>query len=308
MDIATTQPNPEPIPTEVVIDAEPSAQRAKFDFATIYQSPAFIPGLLMALGIALVFLPLWPRLIDLWEGEDGYYSHGFIVPLMSVYIVYRSWPRIRDLPVKPGYVAIPLLLLTIYAMYPATYSKIEGLMSVGLLAVLLFAVWIVAGIRWTLALAPAILYLGFALPLWHTIINNSTNPLQVISTKVAYYLLKTMGFYVYQSDPTVVYMNSFQLNVDVPCSGLKLLLALSAFTVFFVLIARLKWTANLFMLAMIPFLAILINGLRIALIGVVGETQGREAGIAFHDYSGYVTLIICFVVLFKIARILGWKD
>lgn len=310
MDIATTQQNPEPMPNDPVGARleETAADQPRFDFRSIYQSPAFIPGLLVALGLALVFLPLWPRLIDLWNGEDGYYSHGFIVPLMSVYIVYRSWPRIREIPVKPGYVAVPLLFLTIYAMYPATYSKIEGLMSVGLLATLMFSAWIVAGFRWMLALTPAILYLGFALPLWHAIINNTTNPLQIISTKVAYYLLKTMGFYVYQSDPTVVYMNSFQLNVDVPCSGLKLLLALSAFTVFFVLIARLKWAANLFMLAMIPFLAILINGLRIALIGVVGETQGREAGIAFHDYSGYVTLIICFVVLFKIARILGWKD
>jgi exosortase/archaeosortase family protein len=96
--------------------------------------------------------------------------------------------------------------------------------------------------------------------------------------------------------------------VDVPCSGLKLLLALTAFTIFFVLIARLKWWANLLALGMIPVLAILINGLRIALIGVVGDTWGQDAGMTFHDYSGYITLIICFMILFKIFRWMGWKD
>jgi exosortase/archaeosortase family protein len=103
-------------------------------------------------------------------------------------------------------------------------------------------------------------------------------------------------------------MNSFILNVEVACSGLKLLLALTAFTVFFVLIARLKMWANVIAIALIPVFALLVNGLRIALIGVVGETWGSDAGMKFHDYSGYITLIVCFVVLFKIFRLMGWKD
>jgi exosortase/archaeosortase family protein len=98
------------------------------------------------------------------------------------------------------------------------------------------------------------------------------------------------------------------LDVGVPCSGLKLLLALSAFSVFFVLIANLKWWANAFMLAFVLPLALFINGLRIALIGVVGDTMGSDAGHQFHDYSGYITLLLCFVIVFKLARILGWKD
>jgi len=44
------------------------------------------------------------------------------------------------------------------------------------------------------------------------------------------------------------------------------------------------------------------------LIGMVGDTWGDAAGHAFHDYSGYIALVVCFVILFKIARALGWKD
>lgn len=275
---------------------------------SIYASPAFWPGVVFAIGIAACFLPLWPRLINLWESKDGYYSHGPIVPLISAFIIYKWWPRIKDTPIKPSWVGIPFLLITLFLMYPANASRIEGMMSLGLLATMMWSVWIVAGWQWMLKLTAPILYLAFALPLWTAIINNTTNPLQIISTSVAFQLLKMMGFDVYQSDPTVILMNSYTLNVEVACSGLKLLLALTAFTIFFVLIARLKVWANVIAIAMIPFLALLINGLRIALIGLVGETWGAEAGGKFHDYSGYITLIVCFIVLFKIFRWMGWKD
>jgi exosortase/archaeosortase family protein len=78
--------------------------------------------------------------------------------------------------------------------------------------------------------------------------------------------------------------------------------------VFFMLIARLQWWGNLVMVLMVVPLSLVINGLRIALIGIVGELYGDQAGRDFHDYSGYITLIICFIIVFKIARILGWKD
>ncbi len=299
---------------EVAIEAPPQRGRG-IDIDAILgvvkrvvASQAFWPGVMVAVGLAAMFWRLWPPLFALWNSPDGYYSHGPIVPLISAFIVYKWWPRIKDTPVKAGWLGVPFLLALLFVMYPANASRIEGLMGLGLMAVMLVAVWVVAGFQWMWKLSAPILYLGFCLPLWNALINNTTNPLQVVSTKVAYELLKLSGFYVYQSDPTVIYMNNFQLNVEVPCSGLKLLLALVAFTVFFVLIARLKWWANLISLAMIPLLAILINGLRIALIGVVGETWGHEAGMKFHDYSGYITLIVCFMILFKIFRWMGWKD
>jgi MFS family permease len=42
--------------------------------------------------------------------------------------------------------------------------------------------------------------------------------------------------------------------------------------------------------------------------GVVGEQFGAPAGAAFHDWSGYIMLLLCFWVIFKAARLLGWKE
>ncbi len=96
--------------------------------------------------------------------------------------------------------------------------------------------------------------------------------------------------------------------MDVPCSGLKLLVALTAFTAFFMMIARLKWWGNAALALLVFPLALFMNGLRIALVGMVGDQMGHDAGIAFHDWSGYLVLVLCFYLLFKAARGLGWKD
>lgn len=272
------------------------------------RSKAFVPGVAVLATIVFAFWTLLQGLPDLWFGADGYYSHGVLVPLISGYIVYKWWPKLKDIPVRPGWIAIVPMLAVLVLVRAAVLTEIQQMVSIGLLAALLLGAWMVAGWRWMLALAFPILYLTFALPLWTGAIDNYTNPLQLVSTEVSYAILQATGFEPFRQGGTIINLNNFVLDVGVPCSGLKLVLAVTAFTVFFMLIGNLKWWANLAMATLVLPLCLFINGLRIALIGVVGEMYGDDAGHKFHDYSGYITLIICFFILFKIARWLGWKD
>lgn len=279
------------------------------DLRAIVASPAFFPGLLCIIGIGLIFWQLLAGLPNLWLGEDGYYSHGFLVPIIAGYVLVKWWPHLKTIPVKPSFWAILPIAAVLWVAKGAVVSDIEALVSLCLLGTLLFGTAFVAGWRWMFATALPTLYLGFALPLWTMAIGVYTNPLQLISTKVSYKMLQLMGFQPWR-DPssTTINLPNFNLDVGVPCSGLKLVLALSAFTVFFMLIARLKWWGNVIMAGLVLPLCIFINSLRITLIGIVGENYGSAAGHQFHDYSGYITLILCFFILFKIARWLGWKD
>lgn len=348
-----------------------------FDWQKVVSSPAFMPGVVALFAICVAFWPLLRSLPNLWMSEDGYYSHGFLVPLISGFLVYRWWnvgPRLWDtfaaltitgavfvpvlhlvqgkfgsasltltgliliggvavtglqylveksvfmptgdeparglssIPVRPFLPAALLLLPILWLLNPAYTQGMDSIMSALLLATLIVAIWFVAGGRWAVALSLPVLYLIFALPVWTMIINVYTNPLQIVSTDVAYGLLRAFGLDTYREDSTTIILNRFTLNVAIPCSGLKLLLALSAFTALFMMIAKLRWWGNLAMAVLLIPLALFINGLRIALIGVVGNEWGSEAGMKFHDYSGYITLIICFLILFKFARLLGWKD
>ncbi len=274
------------------------------------KSVAFIPSLIAAAAIGICFYRLWMPLYTLWTSADGYYSHGFLVPVLIGVIIFKWWPRLKTLAVKPFWLAAIPLLICLWMAKVGSYMLIEGVMSASLMGTLLSAIWLVAGGRWMFALAAPVLYLAFGLPLWNAVITDYTNPLQLHSTTVAYEILSASGFNPMKtaSDPTLVYLNNYTLNVAVPCSGLKLLVALTALTGFIVLIGRMKFWANVVMLALIVPLGLLINGLRIALIGMVGDYNGTEAANTFHDWSGWITLIICFFILSKIARILGWQE
>ncbi|MCA1946933.1 MAG: exosortase/archaeosortase family protein [Armatimonadetes bacterium] len=293
-----------------IVDPSPAAAQSPraFDWQRVVRSDAFLPGLVFAAALGVLFWPLLAVLPELWQSEDGYYSHGWLVPLIAAYIVYRRWPQLSTIPVRPSAFALLPLATVLFLVYAGRAADLRLILSHGLIATLLCTVWFVAGWRWMLGLFWPIAYLYFALPIWTFAIDTYTAPLQRISSWIAFQMLHFMGFEVFMVDRTNVLVGDFNLFVGVPCSGFKLILAVTAFTVLFVLIANLRWWANLLMFAVVAPLCLFINGLRIALIGIVGDRLGSEAGHAFHNYSGYVTRILCFFLLFKLARVLGWKD
>lgn len=287
---------------------ESPKEKRSFDALSVVSSEAFWPAVAVALGIAAVFWGLFTFTYSKWLDAEGYYSHGFLVPFISGYIVYRWWPKLKLMPVKAGWAAVPFLAGTLWVAYAANRTDIYFLLSATLVLSMLFGTWLIAGWRWMVALAAPILYTVFALPVWDQVIQNYTNPLQLASTKVAFQLLKLYGLGPIQTDPNKILLNSYQLDVGVACSGFKLLLALLAFGTFFLLIAKLKpWASILFAASIIP-LALFVNGLRISFIGVVGNAYGLDAGKAFHDYSGYIVIILCFLILDRWAKLLGWRD
>jgi exosortase/archaeosortase family protein len=95
--------------------------------------------------------------------------------------------------------------------------------------------------------------------------------------------------------------------VDVPCSGFKLLLSLLTLSAGFSYLTDMrpgrKWA--LFLLSL-P-LSVVINTVRIAIIGVIGACIGASTAERLHDASGLFALVLCMAVLFGIARGLGCR-
>jgi exosortase len=266
-----------------------------------------LPISALVIGLGLACYGLWPILPQLYSSPDGYYSHGVLVPFISAYILYCRWPKENVPQVASSWVPLVLLLPVFFFLRAANHAQIGSVLSAGLVSLILLGVWFVAGRKWMAVTAPGVLYLFFGLPVWSSFLDSYTNPLQLMSTTVAYRILQLVALSPMRVDPTTIYLPSFTLNVAVPCSGIKLLLALTAFAVLFVLIAKLGWKQNLAILvSIIPF-CLFFNGLRIALIGIVGNAYGEAAGHAFHDWSGYLTLVLCFLALFKFTRMLGWS-
>jgi exosortase len=253
-------------------------------------------------ALAFAFFPLLALLPSFWLDFDGYYAHGLLVVPGAAYIIWQRWERIKDIPVKGSVWALVVLLPTLYVTVLANRTVMPLLLSILFMMALLSAIWFVAGWRWMWALAPGVLFIMLGFPLLDRFIDSITFKLQLISTDTAEIMLKLSGQEILRLEPTVLRMNNFDLNIAEACSGLKTTIAVTAIVLFFMLTTPLKWWAHTILAAMAIPLSILVNGFRIALIGLVGNSQGHEAGLAFHDWSGYIALAVCFFVILQVSK------
>ena len=179
-------------------------------------------------------------------------------------------------------------------------------MSAAFLIALIGGVWFLLGTRWLRAAAVPLLFLLAMAPLPGPVLNDLTLSMQGLSTTGAAHLLQILGFHPQQIG-NFIKLEDFTLDVDVPCSGFKLLLRLLTFSAAFAYLSETtlgrRWGIFLFSLP----LSVFINALRIALIGVVGECLGVSAARIFHDWSGLATTILCMAILLGFARSLGCR-
>ncbi len=286
----------------------PEDDQPKIDWVALRKNPVFIASSMVGLALLFAFSGLMRILPDTWFGPDTLYSHGPLIPLMAGYIVWMRWDKVKNIPVKGNLLPLVFLLPLLYLGFVATMSSMKFEISILFIFAAMLCVWIVAGGRWMLGTAPAVLYLSFGLPLWTQMVDHFTQPMQQLSTNMAMKMLQIGGMQPVQLDPTVIQLNNYTLNVAAPCSGAKLTLALAAFTMFFILIGNGKIWQNLALVAIVLPFTLFINGFRIAMIGVVGNSFGPEAGHQFHDYGGYISLVVCFILLKYITRMLGFKS
>lgn len=286
-------------------------------------APWIYVALLAALLLGWTFLSGLP---SVWFDEEGYYSHGILVPFLTLYVLYIRKTQFQEQPIGRSMLGFVVLLVGLLAIIAAKRIENLSLASFGFVLALTGGVYFAFGTRiGRIALGP-LLFLIFMMPVLGMVIDNTTNQLQLLSTRVASAMLSIFGYgpYIAPAYPTVIHLDNYLLNVGGPCSGFKLILALTAFTTFFIMISNLGLWRNLLLLLVInPVLALFINGLRIMLIGVVGQAAvnnpdagwvqfmlryGEDVGMVFHDWSGYIALIICFIILHYIVRGLeGWK-
>jgi|SRR5579862_9881619 len=320
----------------------PEQQPAKSPY-NLRDIPFWVYPALIAVGsLSVTFWPLFRYLPAIWFADDTYYAHGVVIPICSALIVWDRWDKLKVIPVKGSLWGLVGIAGVLYVLWFALRTEMHTFESLLLIFLLAASSLFVAGWRWLLgmpgvgadsgasglfphapswvrrsigvlhdfwnnSLAVPIGYLVFALPMWDHLIDSYTLRTQMASTNFSVWILKVVGLHPFREDATTIHLDNFTLDVGVACSGMKLVLAVSAISVFFMIVAKLRWWGNAVLIASILPLSLLVNSIRIVMIAWVGNTWGSAAGKQFHDYSGYISLVICFLALMKLTRVLGWK-
>ena len=262
-----------------------------------------------ALASLLLGVLAWP-VLRFWAYEYGkpesYYGHAPLIPLIAGLMLWHQRTAFAATTKQPALPALALLIPALALLVFAIKVQAEALESTGLLLTMTAGVWLVLGTAFVRAAWFPLAFVWLMAPLPGPVLNDATLHAQMLSTVFANKLLHGMGFGTVLTG-NVIQMDDYSLFVDVPCSGFKLLLALLTFSAAFAFLVDGTPARRLALFAFSLPLALLVNSVRIALIGVVGECMGTPAALVFHDWSGLITLGLGFTALFGLAKGLGCR-
>ncbi len=249
---------------------------------------------------ALMCLPFFQVVWGIWTAEEAPQSYALLILPAALFMAWMLRGRLANVEIRPSYAAFLLLPAAIGLLFIGTLINSPPISGVGFVLAL---VGLIVG-RYGTAVARRLwfplFFLTAMIPLPSEMLNVITFPLQGFSVKWAAFLLKPLGDITVQG--TQIHMANYTLNVIAPCSGLTIVLPLFILTAYYMyLVAAPTWKRVVLIGLTLP-IAMIVNAVRVAITGLVGDMYGEKAGQAAHDYGGFVTVGVGFVVLYFIAQ------
>jgi exosortase len=256
--------------------------------ASAHRLGAAAQVVLGAVLLGLVYQRTAAALWTVWNTNDNY-SHGPLVPLVSLALVAVRRDRLRALPRggdARGLALVALACLMQVAGLRADVLTLQGWSGI----VMLFGLSVtLLGGPLTRALVLPIAYLGFMLTFPPFVMNRLSFALKEVTVSVAAHVATWLGVTLQRSGMTL-WVAGGALEIENPCSGLRSMLAMLATGVLFAALLRGSAWRRVLLVALAVPMAMAGNALRITLLAVTAHYVGiRQAVGLFHDVSGYLT-------------------
>lgn len=254
------------------------------------------PAAWVAVLLAIGYGPTLAGIAGSWFDPNADMGHGAAVPVVAAFMIWIKRDELSRLSPAPNYWG---LLVVLWGTVQFTISsaadwifatRVSFLISLIGCLICLYGVPVVRALVYSLGL----LFMMIAPPTF--LQARLTLQLQLIASRVAETSLDALGYSVLR-DGNILEMVGERLAVAEACSGIRSLSTLLFFcltyTFFFVPKVAIRWAM---IMAVIP-LAVLGNGARIVLTGVVGQYNRELAHGLLHETFGYVTVLIVGVLL-----------
>jgi exosortase len=284
------------------------ASQAQGTRAPVFVGSARRQAWLTAAGLGLALLwCYWPTLEAMAErwARDAQYSHGFLVPVFALFVLWVRRPLLRGVQARPHWWGLPLLLAGVSLRLAAASMDIAPLDPFSLLPTLAGLVLLVGGVgvfRWAW---PAIAFLGFMLPLPFQVEAALAQPLRRVATVASTYALQTFGLPAL-SEGNIILLDQARLGVIDACNGLGMLVTFFALATAMALVVRAPLADKLVIIVSAIPIALVVNIVRITATGVAHYTVGSGfANLIMHDLAGWLMMPLALVLLWLELRFLG---
>jgi len=257
--------------------------------------------------IALVIWAYWTTLAEVVErwANDPQYSHGFLVPLFSVYLLWMRRDQLQGVAFQARWWGLGIVAAAVVLRLASHFFYQPWLDTGSMLICLAGIAAAVGGRRAVIWAGPSILFLIFMLPLPYRFQTMLGGSLQRIATLASAYVLQTLGVSAV-TEGNVILLSETKLGVVEACNGLSMLFTFFALATAVAILSQRSWPEKIAIFFSAVPIAILANVVRITVTGLLFEaSQDELARTVFHDLAGWLMMPLALGMLLVELFVLG---
>jgi len=253
--------------------------------------------------LMILYYPVLVSLVQDWIKLPDF-SHGFLVPLVSLYLV---WGKRKDLanPPRPSNWGLLLLVLGLALLIFGRLAAEYFTQRLSILVVIAGIVLFLLGRDHLKTVAFPLALLILMIPLPSILLQKITSPMQFFASICAANSLEVLGIPVLR-EGNIINLSNTSLEVAEACSGIRSMISLFTLGILFAYFTKeILWQRILLVLACLP-ITILVNAFRVSLTGVLAHYYGvAAAGGFFHELSGYVLFLLAAVLFYGVSLLIS---
>ena len=243
--------------------------------------------------------------MDLWHDDN--YSHGLLIPFISLYFIKIRWPRLTKARSAPNPAAVFIVIIGLFLFLLGSIGGELFTQRLSLVVVLYGLVSFLEGREVAKILRFPVLILFFAVPLPYILYNAVAFPLKILATKLAVHLLSFCGVAVFR-EGNIVHLSHTTLEVVEACSGIRSLMTMIALAFLMAYMMHRSYFKRLLIVLLAVPITVLANALRVAATGILtGYDPAWSTGIR-HEAAGWLIFALSFIVLWGFSWLLKKGD
>ena len=260
--------------------------------------PAFVALVVL---ILLLYRDTGMAMVGIWSRSDTF-AHAFLVPPISLWLVWRQRAALAAITPRPWLWALPLMATVAVLWLMADLVVVGAAAQFSLVALLVLAVPAVLGLEVALAILFPLLFLFFAVPFGEFMLQ----PMMEWTADFVVRALQLTGIPVYREGLQFVIPSGNWSVID-ECSGVRYLIASFMVGTLFAYLNYRSYTRRAVFMAVAIAVPIVANWLRAYIIVMMGHLSGNRLAVGVdHLLYGWVFFGIVIFVMFIVGS--RWSE
>ena len=265
--------------------------------------------LLLLVTVAITILLYHKNFI--WLGykwiDDPDYSHGPLIPLISIYIGWLKREKLLKIKEKDGSLfGLAVITFAIILQVLSIRAEVNLTSSYSFIIIIYGIILTFYGKEISKKLFFPVAYLFFMVPFLGFFIEPISNKLKLLSAYLSAKIIYLLGVSVYR-EGVMLNFPTGSIEVADPCSGIRSIISLFALGTIFAYFTETSLTKKIFLVISTIPLAVLGNLSRIIFSGLMISAGINVTTGVIHTVAGLLVFMVALLGLVWFRSILKWK-